>query len=87
MSALDITKELIANSDEKYREFQSSLVPGVDNILGVRAPIVKAIAKRYAKNHNGSEFLSILPHTYYDENMLHGYMLGFLKSHTAQLST
>ena len=85
MSALDITKELIANSDKKYKEFQAGLIPGIDNILGVRAPIVKAIAKRYAKNHNGSEFLSILPHTYYDENMLHGYMLGFLKSDTDTL--
>ena len=45
MSALDITKELIANSEEKYKEFHSGLIPGVDNILGVRAPIVKSIAK------------------------------------------
>jgi 3-methyladenine DNA glycosylase AlkD len=85
MSALDITKELIVNSDDKYKEFQAGLIPGIDNILGVRAPIVKAIAKRYAKNYNGSEFLSILPHTYYDENTLHGYMLGFLKTDTDTL--
>lgn len=85
MSAFDLTKELIANSDEKYKEFQSGLIPGVDNILGIRAPIVKNIAKMYAKTCDGSEFLSTLPHTYYDENMLHGYMLGFLKSDTDTL--
>ena len=85
MSASPVTKELVAHTDEKYREFQSSLLPGVDNVLGVRAPIVKAIAKRYANTLDGDRFMASAPHTYYDENMLHGYMLGFLKLDTDEL--
>lgn len=76
----EITKELIKSSDEKYRAFQSSLVPNVSNVLGVRAPICKSIAKRYAKAKEGASFMDTLPHQYYDEYIVHGYMLGFLES-------
>ena len=82
MSVAEITKELMALKDEKYKDFHSSLIPGIDNILGVRAPNVKSLAKKYANTDTGKDFLKALPHTYYDENMLHGYMLGFLKEDT-----
>lgn len=75
----EITKEIISNADEKYREFHSSLVPNVADILGVRAPNCKAIAKKYAKTKDGSSFMDMLPHKYYDEYIVHGYMLGFLE--------
>jgi len=80
-----ILKELMAHIDDGYRQFHSGLVPGTHNILGVRAPIVKDLAKKYANTDIGKDFLSALPHTYYDENMLHGYMLGFLKEDTDSL--
>ena len=80
MSDFNITRELISASDEKYREFQSGLLPGINNVLGVRAPILKAIAKKYANTPEGDRFMSSLPHTYYDENMAHGYMLGYLRA-------
>ena len=82
MSVAEITKELMALRDEKYKDFHSSLIPGIGNILGVRAPNVKSLAKKYANTDTGKDFLKALPHTYYDENMLHGYMLGFLKEDT-----
>jgi hypothetical protein len=45
-----ITSELVSASDEKYKDFQSKLVPNIDKntILGVRAPVCKSIAKKYA---------------------------------------
>lgn len=77
----DITRELINSADEKYKAFHSSLVPNIDKstLLGVRAPICKAIAKKYASTAQGKAFLADLPHSYYDENIVHGYMLGFLR--------
>ena len=76
----DITRKLLESRDEAYREFQSSLVPGIKNIIGVRAPVVRAIAKSYAGTPQGNEFLKDLPHKYYDENLAHAYMLGILKT-------
>ena len=60
-------------------------MPNVSNILGLRGPIAKGIAKKYANTDTGDDFLNSLPHTYYDENLVHGYMLGYLKSDTDTL--
>lgn len=74
-----ILEEIILQKEESYKDFQSKLIPGIDNILGLRGPLAKVIAKKYANTDTGKEFLKSLPHTYYDENLVHGYMLGFLK--------
>ena len=74
-----ILEEIILNTDTEYKDFQAKLIPNINNILGLRGPIAKSIAKRYANTKIGEEFLNTLPHTYYDENLVHGYMLGFLK--------
>ena len=72
-------QKIFANQDTGYREFHSRLVPTVKNLIGLRAPIAKKIAKKYANTSTGQDFLNSLPHTYYEENLIHGYMLGFLK--------
>ena len=77
---MNITNELIQSADASYKEFHASLIPTVskDLVIGVRAPICKKIAKKYAKTKEGEEFMDTLPHKYHDENMVHGYMLSFL---------
>ncbi len=74
-----ILEEIILNKDDSYRKFHSKLVPNINNILGLRGPIAKQIAKKYANTDTGDAFLDSLPHTYYDEKLVHGYMLGYLK--------
>jgi hypothetical protein len=37
----DILKELESLAEEKYSIFSSSLIPYVDNVLGVRLPILR----------------------------------------------
>ncbi len=74
-----ILDEIFANQDTKYRDFHSRLVPNVKNLIGLRAPVAKKIAKKYANTDTGMTFLRDLPHTYYEESLIHGYMLGFLK--------
>ena len=76
-----ITSELMSASDEKCKDFHSKLVPNIDKntILGVRAPVCKSIAKKYANTPEAQEFIDTLPHKYYDEGITHGYMLGYLK--------
>ena len=44
-----IRNELYENSEEGYKDFHSSLVPGISNILGVRVPKLREIAKKAAK--------------------------------------
>lgn len=66
----DFQKELFSFADESYGDFQSGLLPTVkrEQIIGVRLPQLR----KFAASHNGSDFIKILPHVYYDENILHG---------------
>ena len=72
---------LLALRDRQYAEFQARLVPGVapDSIIGIRVPLLRAFAKDFAREADCSRFLSLLPHRYYDENMLHALLLSQLK--------
>ena len=82
-----ILDEIILNKDDSYRAFHEKLVPTINNILGLRGPKAKEIAKKYANTDTGNEFLNSLPHTYYDENLVHGYMLGYLNADTEALKS
>ncbi|MBE6674448.1 MAG: DNA alkylation repair protein [Ruminococcaceae bacterium] len=76
-----ILEEIIKNADPVYKEFHKKLIPTIpeNTVLGARSPVCQAIAKRYAGTKEGNGFLHSLPHTYYDENMVHAFMLGRLK--------
>ena len=86
MSANEIREELLASCDEKYREFTSALVPDVMNIIGVRMPHIRAIAKKYASTEAGNRFISELPHAYYEEYMAHALMIGMMKGDRSRIA-
>ena len=65
--------------DEKYREFQNSLCPNVNDILGVRIPKLREIAKIIAKD-NPIEFLEKYVCEFYEEKMIYGLVIGYMKS-------
>lgn len=82
-----ITALLFENADEGYKRFHCSLVPSLNpnTVIGVRKPALQAIAKALLKNKSFaaselSAFLSELPHTYYEENMLHALFISSEKS-------
>ena len=77
----EIREELYRLQDSKYREFQSKLIPTVtpDSVIGVRTPALRKYAKEMAKREEIGEFLSDLPHRYFDENQLHAFIISQLK--------
>ncbi len=77
-SILDI---LYANSDKKYRTFQSALIPMVDaeKVIGVRTPILRKTAKEIANSGKMSDFIGCLPHRFFEENQLHAFILSEIK--------
>ena len=86
MTRDDITARLFELQDTKYRDFQAKLIPNVaaDSVIGVRTPALKALAKELhkaaAKDPNAaravSDFLSSLPHKYFDQNQLHAFLIN-----------
>ncbi len=76
-----INKELFNMQDLAYRDFHSRLVPTLDKetIIGVRTPLLRRFAKQLAKEGSVEEFLSALPHKYYEENNLHAFIIEDIK--------
>lgn len=72
-----IREELLKLSEEKYREFSSRLIPGVDNILGVRLLYLRKIAKSIAKK-DWRKYLKNANDTYFEEVMLQGMVIGYV---------
>lgn len=78
---MNLIKELKSKQDLKYRDFSITLVPSVDpnSFIGVRIPDLRKIAKEYYKEGNYQKFLISLPHKYYEENMIHAFVIGQIK--------
>lgn len=72
---MSIKKRLLEVSDENYKKFSSALIPNIDNVLGVRIPILRKIAKDIYKNGDWHSFLDI-ECEYMEESMLQGILTG-----------
>ena len=59
-----LQEELFKLQDIAYRDFHSSLMPGVDKeaVIGVRIPVLRKFAKEYAKSGETEQFMRELPH-------------------------
>ena len=79
----DIQKELFRQQDEKYRKFQSKLIPTIaaDTVIGVRTPVLRKFAKQLVKQDEIQNFLQDLPHKYFDENQLHAFIISEIKDY------
>lgn len=75
-----IEEKMKGLADKKYREFQIKLCPGVDNILGVRVPILRKYAKDLLKEYSLEEVLYSLDDKYYESIMLQGMVIGLAKN-------
>ena len=74
----NIIKTLYAVADAGYRDFQSALIPTIDkkSVIGVRTPILRKIARDMIKSGEYKDFVSVLPHKYFEENQLHAFILS-----------
>lgn len=74
-----IKERLTELADEEYRQFHSKLVPGTDNILGVRLPHLRELAKELAKG-DWQGYLLAAQDDYYEETMLQALVIGHIKT-------
>lgn len=78
-----IREDLFAMQDLSYRDFHSRLMPDVDKaaVIGVRVPELRKYVKELAKDPEIQEFLDDLPHQYYEENNVHGFLIQQMKEY------
>lgn len=74
----EIRKILFELQDKKYKEFHSGLCPNNENIIGVRIPALRKLAKEISKE-DWRKFLNENKNEYYEETMLEGFVIGYAK--------
>ena len=79
----EIRKRLSALAETDYKEFNQKLLPGTENVIGIRLPALRKLAKEIAKN-GFREYLDecremTLENSFHEEIMLQGMVLGYAK--------
>lgn len=72
---------LLPHQDEKYAQFQRKLIPNIppETVIGVRTPVLRSLTKEISKSDLCPTFLQERPHSFFEENQLHGFILSGLK--------
>ena len=80
---MDILEKLYSMQDKNYALFQAKLTPNIppEKFIGVRVPECRRLAKTLSKESDISAFLDSLPHSYYDENILHALLISEIKDY------
>ncbi|NOZ90660.1 MAG: DNA alkylation repair protein, partial [Epsilonproteobacteria bacterium] len=73
-----ILKELETLADSKYREFNRKIVQTKQQVLGVKIPLLRKIAKRVAKD-NPIEFIKAQKPNIYEMILLEGFVLAYMQ--------
>lgn len=73
-----VRDELYKNMDVEYGKFTASLSPGAGNIIGVRIPVLRKMAKEIA-SVNWKEYLDGARDDTFEEVMLQGIVLGYAR--------
>ena len=71
----DIRKHLEEMAEQDYQKFSAALIPGVENMLGIRLPQLRAFAKQIAKFDWQAALVE--EDVYFEERMLRGMVLSY----------
>ena len=76
-------QELLALQDLDYREYHCKLVPSVDSktIIGIRIPVLRKLVKTFFANTDTKAFLNKPKHKYYEENIIHVWLISRMKNY------
>lgn len=72
-----LQQQLFDLADPAYKAFHQKLIPTIpaETIMGIRTPHLRRFAKTFSGTPEAAAFLEQLPHTYYEENNLHAFLI------------
>ena len=79
-----IREMLVGLAEPQYQKFAASLLPNVDNLLGIRLPLLRKLAQKMAKE-DWRRYLKSEDVCYFEETMLQGMILGYAKADADEL--
>lgn len=81
-----VRKQILALADPDYQKFSAALLPNVNNILGVRLPLLRKIAKKIASD-DWHAYIADAQSEYFEEIMLQGMVIGYAKADIEEILT
>lgn len=79
-----IKEQLFELADEEYQKFSAALIPNINNVLGVRLPELRKLAKKLAKG-DWRIYLEQAESEYFEEIMLQGMVIGYVKTDVEEI--
>lgn len=73
-----VKSEFEKAKEDGYKQFSASLIPNIDNVLGIRLPILRKIAKKISKD-DWRNFLDNYEEKFMEDTMLKGMVITYLK--------
>ena len=80
MNNKEIFEKLNELADEKYKKFHTGLCPNSSEIIGVRVPDLRNLAKEIIQTTDVEEYLNNALDNTYEERLLQGMVLGLWKT-------
>ncbi|OBZ09273.1 MULTISPECIES: DNA alkylation repair protein [Bacillales] len=84
MAGKTIKEQLLELSEPAYQKFSAALIPTINNVMGVRLPELRKLAKQLVKD----DWRSYLQHAeseYFEEVMLQGMVIGYLQTDVEEI--
>lgn len=78
-----IRETLLKKAESDYKKFSASLIPGVNNMLGIRLPFLRDMAKALVCG-DWRAYLEEAECDYFEEVMLQGMVVGFASRKTTE---
>ncbi|WP_397356968.1 DNA alkylation repair protein [Paenibacillus sp. N3.4] len=72
-------EHLFELAEEDYRKFSAALIPNISNVMGVRLPILRKLAKQIAKE-DWRTYLEHADQVFFEEVMLQGMVIGYVQT-------
>lgn len=76
---IDVKKEIMNMAESEYQKFTAKLLPGVENIQGVRLINLRKLAKRIVRE-DWKTYLRTAEEDWFEEIMLQGMVIGYVKT-------
>ena len=75
---MTIREQLLEMAEPRYRDFTMPLMPGVRNVIGIRLPLLRKIAREIVRG-DWRTYLAQAEELYFEERMLQGMVIGYAK--------
>lgn len=74
-----LPETLLGMADPAYRDFNARIIPGAGEMLGIRIPRLRELARQIARDDNWREFVARSDCRWFEERMLQGMVIGTVR--------